>query len=256
MIRKRDILENLTGASFLERIVAYEAQCAAKTVSELPNLGEKAPLCYEVLGMTLALLDCAATCYWGCAGGDHRLEFLVGRAANSAYAAVNLAMRGYYDQGLSLARTLGEIANLFSLFGLNPSTLDEWKKSSEQVRKQKFSAVKVRLAIECLKGPLPIDEERYGKLSIFSIHASPDSLPQAHGPHAHALTFSVFQPAGFLLCLNEIALPVAFIAMFSGSLLALPSERRIVFQEIGRELVKAMGGVEIKVQGRPWFKLN
>src|SRR5436853_7570679 len=115
MAKKRDDLENLTGVPFLERIAAYEVECATTTLKELPKLGEKAPVCYEVLGMTLALLDCAAGCYWGCARGDHRLEYLVGRSANSAYAAINLAMKGYYDQALSLARTLGEIANLLSL---------------------------------------------------------------------------------------------------------------------------------------------
>jgi hypothetical protein len=104
------------------------------TLKQLPKLGERAPICYEVLGMTLALLDCASTCCWGCAGGDHRLEYLVGRAAKSAYAALNLAVKSYYDQSLSLARTLGEIANLMSLFCLNTNALAEWKTATEAHR--------------------------------------------------------------------------------------------------------------------------
>ena len=90
-------IEDLTGTSFLDHIENSEAECSLTTKGNLPDLGEKAPRCYEVLGMTLALIDCAASCYWGCAGGDHRLEFLAGKAANSSYAAINLASRGYYD---------------------------------------------------------------------------------------------------------------------------------------------------------------
>jgi hypothetical protein len=256
MAKKLKGLEKLTGVSFLEHIAAHEEECATITLKQLPKLGEKAPVCYELLGMTLALLDCAACCYWGCAGGDHRLEFLVGRTANSAYAAIDLAVRGYYDQALSLARTLGETANLLSLFCLDANTLADWKRSSEKERKKRFSAVRVRLAIEALAGDLPVDEDRYGRLSRLSIHQSPDALPQAHGPHGQAITFSVYQPAGFLLSLNEIALPVAFIAVFSPSLLKLDKNHRKTFHKIGRELVKAMGGVNIEVEGRPWFKLN
>lgn len=109
-------LDELTGGKFFDVIARQEAECASTTMQEFPKLGAKAaPDCYEALGMTLALMDRAASCYWGCAGGDHRLEFLVGRATNSAYAALSLATRGYYDQALSGARALGEIANLLAV---------------------------------------------------------------------------------------------------------------------------------------------
>src|SRR5262245_1230281 len=172
MAQKRNDLKGLTGVTFLERIASYEAVCATATLKAIPKLGQKAPLCYEVLGMTLALLDCAASCYWGCAKGDHRLENLIGRSANSAYAALTLAVKGYYDQALSIARTLGENANLLSLFSADAASLQEWKTATELVRKKKFSAIKVRLAIEALNGSLPIDQNRYSQLSNYSIHSS------------------------------------------------------------------------------------
>jgi hypothetical protein len=206
--------------------------------------------------MTLALLDCAASCYWGCTGGDHRLEFLIGRATNSAYAALSLATKGYYDQALSAARALGEIANLLALFAGDQAKIKEWKGADEATRKRNFSAVKVRLAIEALAAPLPINQDRYARLSIFSIHATPDSMPQAHGPHGQAITFPVYQAAGFLLALNEIAIPVAFIALYTSMLLMMADETRKVFRDIARLLTESVGGVAVTVQGRPWFKLS
>src|SRR5438128_2238504 len=107
---------DFSGLIFLNRITELENACAQRTHHRLPELGERAPACYEALGMTLVLLDCAASCWWGCSHGDHRLEYLLGRSANSAYAAILLMTRGYYDQVMSLARALGELANLVVLF--------------------------------------------------------------------------------------------------------------------------------------------
>jgi hypothetical protein len=206
--------------------------------------------------MTLALLDCASACHWG-ARGDHRLEYLIGRATNSAYAAISLAARGYYDQALSSARTLGELANLVCLFAVDRKKVSEWKEADEGTRRKKFKAVNVRLALEANCFPeIPIGKERYQRLSVYSIHAIPDQMPQAHGPTGKAIGFPVFQAAGFIMSLNEIALPIAFIALCTGKLLNLPTQVEKTLQEITHVLSEAVGGVAIDVQGRPWFKLN
>jgi len=123
--KKKQPIEDLTGITFLDRIARLEAECATVTKKKLPKIGVKAPKCYEALGMALALLDCAGCCYWGCAKGDHRLEFLLARAASSAYAGLSLAVRGYYDQALSSGRPLGEIANLIALFFVDRPKLNE-----------------------------------------------------------------------------------------------------------------------------------
>lgn len=252
----KSFLDDLTGVRFLQMIAQYEAECASATARELPKLGVKGQDCYEALGMTLALLDCGASCYWGCAGGDHRLEFLIGCATNSAYAAISLATNGHYDQALSSARTLGEIANLLALFAADTAKIDEWKKADETTRKRTFSAVRVRLGIEALDAPLPVNEERYSRLSTYSIHATPDSMPQAHNLHGQAVTFPVFQAAGFLLALNEIAIPVGFIALYASILLEIRDETRKVFRDVARVLVESVGGIAVTVQGRPWYKLS
>ena len=104
--------------------------------------------------------------------------------------------------------------------------------------------------------PLPIDEKRYGRLSTFSIHAVPDALPQVHNPRGKAITFPAFQMAGFLMALNEIALPVAFIAVFASTLLDMEADTRKTFRDIGRALIESVGGIAVTVEGAPWFKLN
>jgi hypothetical protein len=252
----KSFLDDLTGVKFLQKIAQYEAECASATARELPKLGVKGQDCYEVLGATLALLDCVASCWWGCAGGDHRLEFLIGRATNSAYAALSLATKGYYDQALSSARTLGEIANLLALFATDRAKMDEWKSADETTRKRTFSAVIVRLGLEKLDAPLPVNEQRYGRLSTFSIHASPDSMPQAHNPYGQAVTFPVFQAAGFLLALNEIAIAVGFIVLYTSILLDIEDETRKVFRDVGRVLIESVGGIVVTMEGRPWYKLS
>jgi hypothetical protein len=121
------IPDDFTGVDFLNRVTESEDTCSTITAGRIRHLGKRLPECYEALGMALALLDCAAACWWGCSQGDHRMEYLIGRAANSAYAALAMTRQGYYDQALSGARTLGEIANLLGLFVAEPKQQQRWK---------------------------------------------------------------------------------------------------------------------------------
>jgi hypothetical protein len=248
--------DDFTGIIFLDRIGGLEEACLKETINRIPHLGKKLPECYEALGMTLALLDGAATCFWGCSHGDHRVEYLIGRAANSAYAGLSMAKRGYYDQALSIARVLGEIANLLALFVADSTQEEVWKTLDEQQRRQNFSAIKVRLSLEKLSAPIAVDKDRYGRLSGYSIHADPNSMPQAHNPLGQAVTAPVYQEEGLFLALNEIALPVAFIAVYAPKLLRYPADRTKVFHKTARALIEAFGSVNVKESGRPWFKLH
>jgi len=130
---------------------------------------------------------------------------------------------------------------ILALFVVDDAKVAEWKTADESTRKRTFSAVKVRLHIEKLDAPLPINEERYGRLSTFSIHAIPDSMPQAHNPRGQAVTFPAFQTAGFLLALNEIAIPIGFIALYASILLDMKDETRTVFRDISRLLIQSIG---------------
>jgi len=108
------------GSDFLKLVSQQEDACEARTASALPRLGKLAPACYRNLGTVLSLLDRAASCYWGCRGGDHVVEYIAGRSCSSARAARRLFEFGYYDESLSINRSIGEIANLLLLFNFDP----------------------------------------------------------------------------------------------------------------------------------------
>jgi hypothetical protein len=234
----------LIGASFLEKITNYEEACAHTTAETLPECGAKARECYESLGMTLEFLDDVASCRWESADGDHLFEKLIGRAVNTAYAAINLTTRGYYDHALSLARTLGEIANLLALFFADQTKIDEWRRADDRTRRRFFSPIRVLTSLEMLKAPVPLNEERYVRLSLSNIHASSISSPPADGGTAQPITFPTYQKASFAMALNEIALPMAFVAVFTGKLVELPPETRSILSDLAIALSASLGVIE------------
>lgn len=103
---------------------------------------------------------------------------------------------------------------------------------------------------------MPIDEDRYAKLSGYSIHANTDSIPQGHNAHGQGITIPVFQEAGFLMALNEIALPIGFILNFGIELVDEDAEIRKSSRDVADVLLNQVGGVVVTVQGRPWYKLS
>jgi len=75
------------GLDFLRLVPEQEDHCEERTRKLLPELGQKPPRCLEEFGTVLSLLDSAASCFWGCRGGDHVLEYLARRVASSARAS-------------------------------------------------------------------------------------------------------------------------------------------------------------------------
>ncbi len=96
-------------------------------------------------------------------------------------------------------------ANLLFLFFLQSDVLTEWRIADEARRKREFSPIKVRLRLEQLGQPIPIDETRYGGLCEVGVHLTPASMPQAHNPRGVPTLGSVPQDAGSLAALNELA---------------------------------------------------
>ena len=233
------------GLDFLCEVMRIEDECETHTLERVSGLGEKAPKCREALGTCLSLLDRAGSCWWGCSGGDHVLRYMVGRSTNIARASLRLTQMGFYDEALALDRNLGEVANLMSLFAHDAETLIEWKKADEAKRRNQFSPVKVRLALQKISTPIFINEVRYSRLSSLSTHVTPSTVPQSHNPFRLPVLSSTFQDAGFLLCLNELALPVVFICFSVAHIFDLDKDVRVKILHAGRELVEATGGVTI-----------
>jgi hypothetical protein len=241
---------------YIKLVRNLQAKCADQSWQRVPKLGSKAPVLIGALDALLSYLERAATCFGGCRGGDHRAEFLAGRVVSSCQACLLLMSSDYYDEALSIIRGLGEIANLMAMFVKDGSKFERWKALDEKARRRDFAPVKVRLWLEQNDASLVVDEKRYGILSAYSIHASPDALPQAHNQHGNAIICPVYQEAGFLLCLNELARSMAFIGVFSARLVGVPEEIRDAAITISRVLVENIGGISADVEGRPWYGLN
>jgi hypothetical protein len=99
----------------LNHLDEFERQCRDEThafLSSAPRDLADAVSRFDDLFRRLYLFSC---CHWGCHGKEHVFEHLAGRCVSSLASGWRLTERGYYDEALSLVRSVGEIANLFEL---------------------------------------------------------------------------------------------------------------------------------------------
>src|SRR4051794_36679785 len=105
------------GLSELEAIRAIRARCRRASRQAIDRNSSQ-QLLLARCGDTLSVLDRAASCWWACSGpsSPHAIEYLLGGSASAATTATELAMDGYYDESISMTRSIAERANLVSLF--------------------------------------------------------------------------------------------------------------------------------------------
>ncbi len=190
------------GHEFLELIWSQEDDCEKDTDARFPEFGVKAPKCLNELGTVLSRLNRLASCWWGCRGGDHIEEYLVGRALTNARASLRLLKFGFYDESLTLTRNIGEVANLFYLFATKPDSCEQWRSLDSRSRQREFGPVAVRKKLEAAGKPIPIDQTLSKGLSEIGVHPTPDIKPEAHNPLGIPMVAHL-QEAGALLALNE-----------------------------------------------------
>lgn len=234
------------GIDFIRRAQEVADVCGQHTDHYLPMLGKTAPQICDNLGTVLSFLYRMGACWWGCRGGDHLVEYIVGRSSSTALAALSLMRFGYYDEALSLVRNVGEAANLLALFNRENSSLEKWRSSNDRSRKSQFSPVKVRLAVEKLglKGLGIIDEARYRKLSTVGTHLSPQTKPQNFNPMGVATLGALFQEIGVLVTLNEIATAIGFLAPPAAMLLKLPKDSWLHLKPAVINLLSSVGRIQ------------
>lgn len=179
----------------------------------------------DYFGTVLSLLDRLSSCYWGCHKGDHTKEYLLGRACTTASAAWILIRHGHYDASLSLAREIGEIANLFMLFNTDDSAFDKWKMSDDKTRMREFAPMKVRLALEKLSAPIPISQNIYKILSERATHVTPDTRPELYSNSNHPLSGGTFQEDGVRTCLAHLGYAFGMTALTATTILK-PAKHR------------------------------
>ncbi len=230
---------------FLKLVWKQEDACELETDKRVPNMGTKAPACLENLGTVLSFLDRMASCWWICRGGDHIVEYLCGRVASTGRAALRLMRFGFYDEALTLCRSIGEIANLFYLFHKSRPAFDAWKASSRAERLREFSPVKVRLWLEELKVSAPIGQERYALLSERATHVHPGTKPQSHNILGLPSVGANLQDEGMLVCLNELAVALSFVTTFGALLLDLEKSIKDRVLSSCRTLAEQIGGATI-----------
>ncbi|MXY72422.1 MAG: hypothetical protein F4Y97_05205 [Dehalococcoidia bacterium] len=232
------------GMHFLHLVWEEEDSCEASTDNLIPSLGEKGPACLEHIGTVLASLDRVSLRSWGCREEDHVVEYLCGRVASNARAALRLMRLGYYDECLSLCRGMGEAANLFQLFVADETAFEGWVECSRQERLREFSPVKVRQRLEAGDGAL-VNKDRYAALSDKFSHAQPKTRPQAHNPLGVPSLGAVVQQEGSLVCLNEIARPLAITAVFGSILLRLEGNVLALIKANSIALVESIGQADV-----------
>jgi plasmid maintenance system antidote protein VapI len=184
-----------------------------------------------------------ASCFDGCDGGDHIPRRIAARISSTALAAYRLSTRGYYDESLSLTRSIGEAANLLFLFSFMPNEYELWKSSDERLRRDRYRPVRVREMIQRAGLPVPIDRERYGLLSSIVVHLGPEVTPQAHLPKSRGSLGALHRDEGVMVAINELAgavgVAAASIARF------LPERCRLTLKRDALELLDSIGGMNL-----------
>lgn len=233
------------GSAFLELVAKQEDNCAKETLEHFAHLGTKAPRCKDAIGSVLALLDCASSCIWGCRGGDHLIEYFAGRVASSARAAWRLLLLGFYDESLSITRSIGEAANLLILFATDANALSDWKGASRNDRKSRYMPVHVRTRLQDLKPITMIDSARYSALCEIAVHVTPELRPQGHNLLAMPTSGGYMQEGGILMALNELAIALSHATLPVPKLLGYDKTRTKQFMTASADLLGSIGGMDI-----------
>lgn len=101
------------------------------------------------------------------------IRYIGSRMFNSALAAYHDLLSGFYQISFSNQRDLIETQFLLDLFRSDRSKVTEWRESTPQERKQKFSTVEIRKILDERDGFKSHKRaERYGKFSNFATHMS------------------------------------------------------------------------------------
>lgn len=233
------------GHDFLRLIWKQEDAVELDTDKAVGRLGKKAPKALQAIGTVLSLMARMGSCWWGCRKGNHVIEYLCGRVTSTSRASLRLMRLGFYDESLSLSRSIGEVSNLLSLFHYDSPAFDQWMAMPEKERLREFGPVRVRIRLEQIGVPVPSGKERYGLLSQIAAHVNPGTKPQAHNLLGVPSTGAMFQEEGILVALNELAIALSCAALFGVLLLRCePPVKKQILRSVKR-LMEQIGGANI-----------
>jgi hypothetical protein len=235
-----------TGRNFLT-ITQRLADLGSKATDDFPRRagGNLYPKTLASTGTVLSILYRLACCAYGCRGGDHQIEWLVGKFVNQAISAHRLIRAAQYDEALMIIRGMGEIGNLFWLFFDDKKELTAWKAADKAMRLRQFGPGKVRERLKKTSrvGPL-IDSNTYQALCEIGTHPTPGLAP-GHYTTGRPILGPIPQTAGILVCVNEMAYAVAVSAPPIASLLNCNAKLRNQIVDQSVRLLKSIGRLSV-----------
>jgi len=222
--------QELTGEKFIELVFSVDNEKEERTTS----LISKGPT-YASVGVLLQMLYKLSVCGYGCRKGDHKIEYLTGRAYNTSIASLKLLRIGFYDESLSLIRSVAEIINLLALFRIDTEEYDSWVSSSEKKRIRGFAPASVRKKLEKKTDlEIPISKEYYSKLCEVGVHVNPKTRPAGYNIHDRAMVGGFVLDHAPIAILNDLQYVVFFSVLISSSC-TLEKEKFIEVTEILKE---------------------
>jgi hypothetical protein len=199
-----------SGLDHLKMLTQLEASTVEESSKHLAESNTE----LRMIGTAMSALYQAATCHRKCHGGAHVFEALCARMYNLAVGAYLLAMRGLYDEALSLTRSIGEVSNLVALSVVDKAALTEWLSSDKKSRLRKFSPSEVRKALERKEPSLLLaNEDWYARFCEKYTHITPQTKPNMHNAELKGFAGGVYQVQGLEVTLSELATVLGAVSL-------------------------------------------
>ena len=250
-----DSIEFPSPSEFLDISRQLQDDTEKRALLAIPNVGEKLPKCYGLVGQTLYFLDAMGSCLGVCEPESHDITYLCARAASFGRASLRLTGMGHYDESLLLTRSVGEVANLLTLLAKDGTALTEWRDGT-----RRFAPKNVRNRLEkAFPGDrfIGVDEETYGLLSRRTAHVNRQQLDlNAFNTLGVPTSGNRFQKAGLVICVNELAFPLALVCISSANLLGREIELHQRGRETALELIRNIGGVNLLEYQRRQYEID
>ena len=141
------------------------------------------------------------------------LEKIAARTYNLACASYSLISIGYYDEALSLVRSIGEIANILSLAVHDEQKFLKWIKSDKGDRIKNFAPAKVRKVLEQSGVPL-MNRSWYQTLCESSVHIVPNVQPNNFNDDERNICGGIPQQKGVDTTIDQLTTIVSCISLF------------------------------------------
>ena len=204
---------------FIEQMKGLESECEIISEVLLLDNNREYVMHWEAFDKLFQHLYLVCCCHWGCHEKGHVFERLGGKSINNIAVARRAMLQGYYDESLSLIRTVGEIANLLNLFWLHNEKIQEWLDVDERIRIRQFGPAAVRKVLADSGWLVPFSEKHYKYLCETSVHPTPSGVPNAYSNELQPVLGCVFQEDGLRFCfwnllwsLSVVAGPIAKLA--------------------------------------------